>query len=347
MTFSWYVNVVTSLLSAASLCSSTPFYRGDFCRITRSSIGLSENCDGCLDEYDNYDSDNSQSKWSEWTSLSSTTDDSSDNYEVENTKGIPKREENMADEGSCIQSILDGITSAYPSLDNMSDEDYWIESVLDEIYNAYPSLDDPPLYDTSFDEPDIDRTVEDSTRNNMDDEIAMLVRCNEQPDLLLIEEGRALPPLSIEEKNDVSQLVFWNGDAFEATAFLKTAVSNIFKEHAKSDVRDGVLSMDRECIASWMTKSLQEEEKGKVSQHDIRVTRTMSDFSEYGSGRIVEENFQNLYLRCISGNLSNPTSISANRHLQLRTSFRDAVWRDIRGTSIWNRIIGYSHQHFF
>jgi hypothetical protein len=214
----------------------------------------------------------------------------------------------------------------------MSDEDIWIQNIVDEIHNAYPTLEDQPLYDTSFDEPTVDYSAEDSIRNNMDDEIAMLVRCNERPDLLLIDEGRALPPLNNEETNDVSHLVLWNNDAFEATEFLKQAVSKMFQEHAVPSVRDGILSMDRACIASWMTKSLHKEEKGKVSQHDGRVLKTLSDFSEYGSGRIVEENFQNLYLRCIVGDTSNLSSASAERHLEFRKDFRDAVWRDIRGT---------------
>ena len=209
-----------------------------------------------------------------------------------------------------------------------SEEDAWIEDIIDEIHNEFSTL-DGPLYDTSFDEPSI--SVEDAVLGKMDAEIAMLVRCNERPDVLLIEEGRALPPLTDEERNDISQLVVWQEDVFEATDFLKEAVSKMFHEHARPSIRDGVLSMNRASVAAWMTKSLQTEEKGKVSQHDRRVLQTMSDFGEYGSGRLAEENFQNLYLKCLVGDTSNLSSDTIQRHLKWRKEFRDVVWRDIRG----------------
>lgn len=207
-----------------------------------------------------------------------------------------------------------------------SDDDIWVQNAVDEIHNAYSAVDDQPLYDTSFDEPSVDRSIKDSIQSNMDDEIAMLVRCNKRPESLLIEEGRALPSLSEEEKNDVSQMVVWNKDTFEATEFLEDAVSKMFREHAAPDVKDGILSMDRAGVASWMTKSLQEVEIFKVSQNDKRVLKTLSSFGEYGTGRMVEENFQDLYLNCIVGD----KPVSAKRHLEFRTDFRDAVWRDIR-----------------
>ena len=219
----------------------------------------------------------------------------------------------------------------YKKNEQVSEEDAWIEDVIDEIHNDFSTL-DAPLYDTSFDEQIVDRrSVEDSILGNMDKEIAMLVRCNERPDSLLIEEGRALPPLEKEARNDISQLVVWREGTFEATDFLKHSVSKMFSEHAVPSIHDGSLCMDRGCVAAWMTKSLHKEEKGKVSQHDRRVLKTMSDFGEYGSGRLVEENFQNLYLHCIVGDTSNLSSDLAQRHLKWRQEFRDAVWRDIRG----------------
>ena len=213
----------------------------------------------------------------------------------------------------------------------ISEEDVWVQDIVDEIHNAYSTLSDQPLYDTSFDEPSVDNSIEASIDSVMDDEIAMLVRCNEQPDSLLIEEGRALLPLTEEEKNDVSQLVVLTKDTCEATAFFKDAISKMFREHAAPSHVDGVLSMDRACIASWMTKSLRKEGEGKVGPHDKRVLKTLSDFSAYGSGRILEENLQNLYLDCIVGDISNLSTVAPKRHLQLRSPFRDYVWRDIRG----------------
>ena len=211
----------------------------------------------------------------------------------------------------------------------MSEEDAWIDNIIDEIHNEFSTL-DGPLYDTSFDEPII--SVEDAILGKMDGEIAMLVRCNERPDALLIEEGRALAPLTNDERNDIAQLLDWTEESFQATDFLRQAVSKMFHEHAVPSAHDGILSMNRASIAAWMTKSLQAEEKGRVSQHDRRVLQTMSDFSEYGSGRLVEENFQNLYLKCLVGDTSKLSSESVQRHLKWRQDFRDAVWRDIRGT---------------
>jgi hypothetical protein len=219
-----------------------------------------------------------------------------------------------------------------------SDEDIWIQEVVDEIHNSFSTLvEHPPLYDTSLEEPTL--SLEESLQNEMDDEIAMLIRCNEQPETMLIAEGRALPPLTQAEKNEVSQLVIEIdegeiGKSFLPTEFLKDAVSNIFRQHATPSVLDGVLSMDRAGIASWMTTCLRQEGEGKVTPHDRRVLKTMSEFSSYGTGRLVDEEFQDLYLSTIVGDASNLASVSAKRHLQLRKPFIDAVWRDIRAHGI-------------
>ncbi len=258
--------------------------------------------------------------------------ESSMNYDVSSTSSSewesPSYFETGENEGPSIDFEEVNSDEIHYTYEQISEEDAWIEDIIDEIHNEFSTL-DGPLYDTSFDEPSI--SVEDAILGKMDAEIAMLVRCNERPDALLIEEGRALPPLTNEERNDISQLVVWKEDVFEATDFLRQAVSKMFHEHAVPSIRDGVLSMDRASVAAWMTKSLQAEENGKVSQHDRRVLQTMSDFGEYGSGRLVEENFQNLYLKCLVGDTSSVASDSVQRHLKWRQDFRDAVWRDIRG----------------
>jgi hypothetical protein len=261
-------------------------------------------------------SSNSWSVADDWTSLSkaSTTTDNSVVFDV-----------------TYDTTVANDIVSG-------SDEDIWIQDIVDEIHNSFSTLvDHPPLYDTSFDEPTM--SLEDSLQNEMDDEIAMLIRCNEQPQTMLIAEGRALPPLTQAEMNEVSQLVIEVeeeevGKSFRPTEFLKDAVSNIFRQHATPSVFDGVSSMDRAGIASWMTICLQQDGEGKVTPHDQRVLKTMSEFSRYGTGRIVEEDFQDLYLSTLAGDISNLASVSAKRHLQLRKPFIDAVWRDIRAHGI-------------
>mmetsp|Transcript_6602 Transcript_6602/g.11398 ORF Transcript_6602/g.11398 Transcript_6602/m.11398 type:complete len:586 (+) Transcript_6602:116-1873(+) len=238
-------------------------------------------------------------------------------------------------DGEYAKKVADEMVAESPPTEPLSEDDVWIRDIVDEIHNAFSTLDDQPLYDTSFDEPSLDdEVVKEALQNDMGNEIAMLIRCNEAPESMLIAEGRALAPLTIEEKNDVSQLVVLTQDSCMATDFLKNAVSNIFLQHAVKSPFDGVLSMDRAAIASWMTKSLQEEGEGKVSPHDKRVLKTLSDFSSYGSGRLVEENLQELYLFTIVGDVSNLSSISPKRHFQLRKPFVDAVWRDIRAHGI-------------
>ena len=92
----------------------------------------------------------------------------------------------------------------------LSHEDVWLGSIVDEIHNAFATLEgEPPLFDSSFDE---SNTVTNDI-DAMSTEIAMLVRCNQQPDELLISEGRALPPLTESERNNIFQLVKLEGKA--------------------------------------------------------------------------------------------------------------------------------------
>ena len=170
-----------------------------------------------------------------------------------------------------------------------------VDDMIDEIHNAFSTL-DKNMYDV------VDDTKASSSRRGgtdsisantqliMDDEIAMLIRCNEQPDSLLVEEGRAIVPLTPAEQDDITQLVHWNEhtQCYEATEFLQQAVSTMFHTHAtthaarrsernKSNGSIKGLCMDRVAIAAWMTKSLKHDaalqEQQKVSQHDKRVAQ--------------------------------------------------------------------------
>ena len=226
------------------------------------------------------------------------------------------------------KKVADEMAAAVPKAP-LSEEDIWLRDIVDEIQNAFSTLDEQPLYDTALEEPSGEKQTGGTMQDDMEHEIAMLIRCNEQPESMLIAEGRALPPLTQEEKDDVSQLVVLTKDSCKATNFMKDAVSNIFRQHATPSVFDGVLCLDAAGIASWMTTSLKGEGEGKVSPHDNRVLKTMSDYSSYGSGRLVEEEFQELYLSTVVGNVNNLT-MSPERHLQHRKEYIDAVWRDIR-----------------
>lgn len=216
-----------------------------------------------------------------------------------------------------------------------SEEDVWVGDAIDEIHNAFSTL-DSNLYDTSFDEDEFPSSK--SMDDSMDQEIAMLVRCNENPEALLVNEGRAIAPLAEAEKNDPFQLVqFKEENGFQPTKFLEESVSTIFIDHCRPDPLDGVLSMDRKCIAKWMTKSLKTEKEGLVSAHDSRVLKTLSEFGTYGSGRLVKADLKNLYLSTILGDTAKvdvSNGLSPVRHLELRSPFVEVVWRDIRNHGI-------------
>jgi len=219
----------------------------------------------------------------------------------------------------------------------MSEEDIWINEIVDEIHNSFSTLNDVPLYDTAFEEGH-SKAREIHSMDDMGKQISMLIRCNEHPEDLLISEGRALPPLSEEEKNDPSQLVVLTKEKSKATDFLRDSVSKIFHQHASRDEIDGMLVLDRTGVANWMTRALESENEGRVSAHDRRVLETISDYSSYGSGRLLEEDFQNLYLSTIVGDTSKLSTVSPSRHLQLRGPFIAAVWRDIRNHGILSPI---------
>jgi len=222
-----------------------------------------------------------------------------------------------------------------------SEEDVWMTSIVDDIHDNshYAEGDDGEyisLFDSQFEE-DTNTEDESSSGNDLEDmssEIAMLVRCNENPDDLLISEGRAYAPLTEQEKNDVFQLVQIKDDKLVATEFFRDAVAKIFHQHAVADVMDGVLSLDRRGVSRWMTQALTSEDHGRqVSPHDRRVLQALSDHGSYGSGRLLEEDFQNLYLKTIVG--THPDKkVSWKRHLALRQTFVDAVWRDLRNHGI-------------
>ncbi|CAJ1946446.1 unnamed protein product [Cylindrotheca closterium] len=215
-----------------------------------------------------------------------------------------------------------------------SGEDPWLTDVIEEIYHPLPTVQDN-LYDTGFEEEDFGSAA--SSDEVMDQEIAMLVRCNEQPGDLLINEGRAIAPLTEEEKNDPFQLVqFSEQHKFQPTEFLRRTISNMFDQHATPDEQDGVPCMDRKGIAKWMTQSLSSDKnEGVVSAHDKRVVISLSQFSRYGSGRLEKEDFHKLYLSAILGDASKVDGVdSSKRYLQFRKSNIDAVWRDIRNHGI-------------
>ena len=166
----------------------------------------------------------------DWLSLSS---ENSENSSFDSSK--------LFNQDQSIHAALEmesGMENSKPSK-----EDIWIADAIDEIHNSFSTLDETPLYDTSFEESSIPKSMDDT----MDQEIAMLVRCNENPDELLVHEGRAVAPLTEAELKDPFQLVVYETKAFKSTKFFKDSVSAIFKEHCRPGSKDGIPSLNREC----------------------------------------------------------------------------------------------------
>ena len=262
---------ITSSRNTCSLLSSTS-----------DDIIVNNNNDDGGGGGDNKDIINSN-EWSvtdDWSSLSSvvgTVENSNiDSSKLFNQDFVTYAAREMERQYEQQQMMM--MIPTYPP----SKEDTWISDAIDEIHNSFSTL---PLYDTGFEEYTVQQDDDGNNNNNnfastMDQEIAMLVRCNEHPEELLIYEGRALAPLTDKESNDPFQLVEQHQQQqqatttttnyFRMTPFLKESVSKMFHTHAIPDPRDGVLSLDRKGVARWMTKCLQSEEKTPVSAHEKR-----------------------------------------------------------------------------
>jgi hypothetical protein len=162
-----------------------------------------------------------------------------------------------------------------------------VEEIHSFAFRGDPS--DPPLYDTEETLKQQNVSSE-KLATSAEQEITMLVRCNQAPDRLLAGEGRALTPLTEAERRDVSQLMDAVACACDPassgatatqqlgmTPFYVDAVANMFFEHAvavpvtKDDKKSSeeLVVMNRDGVANWITKSLGSE--GKVSKHDKRV----------------------------------------------------------------------------
>ena len=222
------------------------------------------------------------------------------------------------------------------SFQSLSEEEQSLKEMIDNILggNEKCSCDDS----------------EGETRNvtfedEMGREIAMLVRCNESPEDLLISEGRALPPLTDADRNDVTQLVSLQpaedgGIVWEATPFFKDAVSQLFHKHSMfqmegTDIDKNVKIMKPLQVAAWMKQALGPEEGRKnIGPHDKRVLHLISRYGKYGTGYLTDDDFQNLYLSTILGD-GGGTKINSYERLQ---KFREkeilAVWRDLRNHKI-------------
>mmetsp|Transcript_21065 Transcript_21065/g.31966 ORF Transcript_21065/g.31966 Transcript_21065/m.31966 type:complete len:527 (-) Transcript_21065:111-1691(-) len=225
---------------------------------------------------------------------------------------------------SLSEENVDALQSAADAMEqpiyNLSDEEQQVMDIVEDIHSA--ALDSEsqmqPIYDSRW-EDDAEVGFED----DMAREISLLVRCNESPDNLLIEEGRALPSLTEDERNDISQLILLEDKDFKPTDFFRNAIGAIFDGHATEEG-----TMDASRIASWMSKSLNEH----VSPNEKRVLLTLTGFSEYGSGHLTKDDFQRLYLEAIK------SALDDSRRKKNGEPTVESIWRDIRNHDILSPI---------
>jgi ferredoxin len=231
-------------------------------------------------------------------------------------------QETLPESGAYIDRIvdLDVIEN-----DESTPEEKWIHDSLDAIQDSAFDSDDLffPIYDTFGDKHMI------TTEDSMGREIAMLVRCNESPQDMLIAEGRALSPISETELNDPSQLVVVqniDNNDWKMTEFFHHAIDVMFSKHANPE---GLMRAAE--VASWMSTSL----KTRVNANDKRVFGTITRFGEYGTGTLSKAGFQQIYTTAMNvvlqGSKSKPiiTRYGIKEHYTIEN-----IWRDIRNHDI-------------
>merc|ERR1719157_345327 len=149
----------------------------------------------------------------------------------------------------------------------MSVEDEFVSDTIDTIYDPNPDPNGPALYDT---QETFDKYV--NSDNFLDDlgkEIGLMVRCNEVPDNMNVEEGRALPDLLDEHKYNIQQLVVQkslpsNEEGtlqFESTDFFSNSIQKMFRyttRFSKGLKKGQPLVLTKEAVAKWMARSLGE-----------------------------------------------------------------------------------------
>jgi hypothetical protein len=168
---------------------------------------------------------------------------------------------------------------------------------------------------------------------DMGEEISLLIRCNEDPTQLLIRSGKALPPLTRSERDDLGQLI--DPDTWEPTVFLTEAVASMFHRYAteapkaafasRKEEDPATMIMDRNGVAEWFAVC-----SGKpVGPHDPRVQSILSRFGDYGRGALTQPNVLDLYVKAIVGDRDRGSTPWSTLQ-KLRGDGIAQVWRDVR-----------------
>jgi len=255
------------------------------------------------------------------------------------TRGMPKRMKSesswsIGDDWSRLSEIENGnhfldedpgrsfAYSLEQPIYQLSEEDQDIYDIIEEVHNQ--ALDSHTKSESIYDSEWDNTTPQISFEDKLASEISMLVRCNGSPHELLIEEGRALPPLTKGERDDITQLVKLNEDngIWEPTRFFLNAIDVIFREHSNEDD-----VMKASNVASWMSKSVNEY----ISSFDRRIVLTIARFSKYGNGYLTKLDFEQLYKVAIQNALD-------NKRGRMKEPTVESIWRDIRNHNILSPI---------
>lgn len=187
------------------------------------------------------------------------------------------------------------------------DADPYVENAVDVISGNLDLYDGgEQLYDTVSSiasQKSIDGVAYDE-----DDEIAHMIRCNESPSQLLIEEGRALPELTDEIKYSADHLLMSTATVSDqsvmlqpsATPFFELSIRRIFEQYASGAL--GQRFMDRAAIARWMSTCLSHSQDGNTrpvtfGSYDNGVSALLSRYSiGHGTGKLNLAEFHTLYL---------------------------------------------------
>lgn len=180
--------------------------------------------------------------------------------------------------------------------DNKLNDDF-VENAVDMIAGNldYNEPDGVQLYDT------ISSVNTQRKRDHVEDEISLMIRCNQTPEQFLIEKGRALPELTDEMKYSAEFLletVATGSDSSQnlplqpkMTSFFQQSVRKIFDRYSVKTADSKIL--DRKALSQWISTCT----KQTLGEHDNSISVILSRYSQsHGSGRLTFEEFRELYL---------------------------------------------------
>lgn len=238
----------------------------------------------------------------------------------------------------------DGSSSATAT--GSSPDDALVAEAIETIQNSMVDPADPPLYDSpsSF----VDYQASEDAAERAAAEIGLLIRCNESPQELLVDQGRALPELTDEERYDWHQMCRLvdteeeeeGSERYKTTDFFDLAVMQMFHEHATDVTADDgsdVTVLDAAGVASWLTKALGDETYVAVGQHSKEVSTIVARYGTYGTGYLTEDQFHRLYVNAIVGavdveQMRVAKKVAGNQKMTVVTTA--SIWRDLRNHGI-------------